>query len=125
MEPNEDIAAPDTEDMDTVEMPVAAQNPALTQPNAPAEMDTADDAEAIEDTETTTLDSVGASDISREDTIQFAASKPLAEQHVDDGDDGFVGVSVALQRVGELLRTSDLARPPERWNWSASLRAKR
>jgi hypothetical protein len=70
MEPNEDIAAPDTEDIETVEMPVAAARVTLEQPDAPS------DEVEIEDAETTILDSVAAantSDISSEDTIQFAA----------------------------------------------------
>ncbi|HEX5159090.1 MAG TPA: glycosyltransferase family 39 protein [Ktedonobacterales bacterium] len=80
MESNEDIAAPDTEDVETIEMPVAAPTIALEQPAAPS--DEMVDAEAITDAETTILDSVGAadtsdtSDISSEDTIQFAAQKP-------------------------------------------------
>src|SRR5690348_3242540 len=80
MEPNEDLTAPDTEDIDTVEMPVAA----------PA--DEVNDAAAIEDTETTILDSVGVadtsdiSDLSSEDTIQFAAKKPNVAR-VDRVDD--------------------------------------
>lgn len=72
MEPNEDIAAPDTEDIETVEMPVAAARVTLEQPDAPS------DEVEIEDAETTILDSVAAantSDISSEDTIQFAAQK--------------------------------------------------
>ncbi|HKW21918.1 MAG TPA: glycosyltransferase family 39 protein [Ktedonobacterales bacterium] len=84
MEPNEDIAAPNTEDIDTVEVPASVPNPA---PNAAVETDATVETEAIEDTETTVLDSVGAADISREDTIQFTASKPVAEQPVGNHDD--------------------------------------
>ena len=93
MEPNDDIAAPDMEDMDTVEMPSAAPNPALGQPAAPADTDDtdiADDVETIEGAETKVLNGVGAantsdtSDISSEDTIQFAASKPVVERVDDD-----------------------------------------
>src|SRR5690348_3287370 len=89
MEPNEDIAAPDAdmEDMDTVELPASAPNQALTRNGTPADMDVTDEAEAIEDTETTVLHGIGAADISSEDTIQFAASKSVAKQRVDDGDD--------------------------------------
>ncbi len=84
MEPNEDIAAPD---MDTVEMPAAAPNPAPEQPDALA--DDVVDTATIEDAETTILEGVGAtdrSDISSEDTIQFAAMKPDVEtvERVDD-----------------------------------------
>src|SRR5690242_4387218 len=91
MEPNEDVAAPDTEDIDTVEMPAAAPPTAQGQPDAPT--DEVDDAEAIEDAETTILNSVAAadtadtadtSDISREDTIQFAAQKPGVAPVDDD-----------------------------------------
>ncbi len=84
MEPNEDIAAPD---MDTVEMPAAAPSPAPEQPDALA--DDVVDTATIEDAETTILEGVGAtnrSDISSEDTIQFAAMKPDVEtaERVDD-----------------------------------------
>src|SRR5512146_2769023 len=62
MESNEDIAAPDTEDVETIEMPVAAPTIALEQPAAPS--DEMVDAEAITDAETTILDSVGAAETS-------------------------------------------------------------
>jgi hypothetical protein len=91
MEPNEHIAAPDMEDIETIEMPVAPPRPALAQPDAPA--DEVDNAEAIADAETTILSSVGAADtadtadtadISREDTVQFAAQKPGVAPVDDD-----------------------------------------
>jgi hypothetical protein len=97
MEPNEDIAAPDMEDLediDTVEMLVASPRPALENPDTPAtpmdEVTDVTDAEMIADAETTVLDGIRAadtsdtSDISREDTIQFAAEKPDTAPVNDD-----------------------------------------
>lgn len=92
MEPNDDIAAPDTEDIETVELPVAAPRAALGQ-SSDAPANEVDSAEAIADAETTVLDSMRApdtsdmsdmSDISREDTIQIAAKKPVAAHAADD-----------------------------------------
>ena len=103
MEPNEDIAAPDMEDMDTVETPAAAPTPAPEQPDAPADADTAGDAGAVADAETTVLDRVGATDISREDTVQFAASKPDAEQHDDDDNDDDVALADTMVETPAVL----------------------